>query len=84
MEEFLIPDITGNYAATDWFRDVSRIQSSGALFNDTSKGSRSQTGASGYKGSQTVGFQAAKSNAIFGKSSIVQSNAFYTLMIVKV
>lgn len=79
-----LPDITGNYAATDWFRDISRIQSSGALFNDTSKGSRSQTGASGYSGSQTVGFQAAKSNATFGKSSIVQPNTFYTLMIVKV
>ena len=78
------PDITGNYAATDWFRDVSRITSSGALFNDTSKGSRSQTGASGYTGSQTVGFQAAKSNATFGKSSIVQPKTFYTLMIVKV
>ena len=83
-QEIESPDITGNYAATDWFRDISRIQSSGALFNDTSKGSRSQTGASGYSGSQTVGFQAAKSNATFGKSSIVQPNTFYTLMIVKV
>lgn len=80
----LEPDITGNYAATDWFRDISKITTSGALFNDTSKGSRSQTGASGYTGSQTVGFQAAKSNATFGKSSIVQPKTFYTLMIVKV
>ena len=83
-QDFQFPDITGNYAATDWFRDISKITSSGALFNDTSKGSRSQTGASGYTGSQTVGFQAAKSNATFGKSSIVQPKAFYTLMIVKV
>lgn len=80
----VFPDITGNYAATDWFRDISKITSSGALFNDTSKGSRSQTGVSGYTGSQTVGFQAAKSNATFGKSSIVQPKTFYTLMIVKV
>lgn len=81
---FQIPDITGNYAATDWFRDISKVVSSGALFNDTSKGFRSQTGASGYTGDQTVGFQAAKSNATFGKSSIVQPKTFYTLMIVKV
>ena len=83
MSGFKFPDITGNYAATDWFRDISRITSSGALFNDTSKGSRSQTGASGYSGSQTVGFQAAKSNAIFGKSTWVQPASFYALTIIK-
>ena len=71
-----LPNITGNYRASDWFRDISSVATEGAFFNDTSKGLRSATGVNGYSSSQTIGFDASRSNSIYGKSSTVQPPAY--------
>lgn len=70
-----LPNITGWYAASDWFRDIGSVQSGGALYNAANHGSRGATGASGYSSSQSVDFDASRSNPIYGNSATVQPEA---------
>lgn len=71
-----LPNITGWFAATDWFRDVSSVSCGGALYNAANHGSRAATGVTGYSSSQSVDFDASRSNTIYGKSSTVQPPAY--------
>lgn len=71
-----LPNITGWYAASDWFRDISSVQSGGALYNAANHGSRGATGASGYSSSQSVDFDASRSSSIYGNSTTVQPPAY--------
>ena len=76
-----LPNITGDYTGTKYrLVNTTGNQSTGALFQSSPSSSISTYTSGGAASTNGIGFDASRSNAIYGNSTTVQPNAVKTVI----